>query len=523
MDLLPASEPEEVVDQVRELQVSVLDEEAEALEAMGLTDADEAKTVLQRIFQRLQRLRRENQALQHLQEAVGADSPDEVATAIDDLRDRVETLEQQQQVLADAGYDRPEHVLNALASMEQQLDELYGEKQATERSAPESEFVEGDTFDQLQALMAREEQLQRQLGVSSPSAVVEMVEGLSDQLEDVYQDRDAASTNSIFAPVAEASSTATNRFEAELGVSDPDDVLTMMSDLKAQLDELYADRRRLAEHNLNGADDAILMLESMQRQLEALYEGQAAMSEHGIDGVDHALSMIESMEAQLSELYDERHELTQQDGADPDTLTLRIQNLEDKLSDLRQEKEALREARDRLKARFNELEAELGTDDPAEISELIGSLEAQLKDVYQDREEHARRQALPDDDALLDDDTLAELGDLDAEALDALPVGAFCVDDQGAVQRANTEVLQWPDLEADAPADLIGANFFEDVAPAASNSLFRGRFEEGVDAGRMDERFLYTYVSEQAPPANLMVHLHSTPTESAHWILFRIL
>jgi len=529
MDLLPASEPEEVLDQVRELQVSVLDEEAEALDEMGLTDADEAKTVLQRIFQRLQKLRRENQALQHLQDAVGADSPDEVATAIDELRNRVEALEEQQEILAEAGYDRPEHVLHALASMEQQLDELYGEKQATERSAPESEFVDGDTFDQLQALMAREEKLQRELGVSSPNAVVEMVEGLSDQLEDVYQDRDAAASNSIFAPVVEdqpagPNAADTNKLEAELGVSDPDAILTMLNDLKAQLDELYADRRRLAEHNLNGADDAIRMLESMQHQLEALYEGQAAMSEHGINGVDHALSMIESMEAQLSALYDERHELTQQkEGAAPDTLTLRIRNLEDKLADLCQEKEALREKRDRLQAQFEELEAELGTDDPAEISELIGSLQAQLEDVYQDREEHARRQALPDDEPLLDDDTLAELADLDAQALNALPVGAFCVDDRGTVQRANTNALQWPDLAAEAPTALVGTNFFEDVAPAANNSLFRGRFEEGIKADSMDERFRYTYVSEQAPPANLMVHLYSTPTESAHWILFRIL
>jgi len=522
MDLFPEAEPDEVVDQVRELQVSVLDEEAEALDEMGLTDAEEAKTVLQRIFQRLQKLRRQNQALEHLQEAVGASSPDEVAASIDELRERVQTLEAQQQVLADAGYDRPEHVLNALASMEEQLDELYGEKQATERSAPETDLEDGDTFDQLQALMAREEKLQRELGVSSPDAVVEMVEGLTDQLEDVYQDRDDSAANSIFAPSSDPSSTAP-QLEEELGVSDPGDVLTMINDLKDQLDELYADRRRLAEHNLNGADDAIQMLASMQHQLESLYEGQAQMSEHGINGVDHALSMIDNMEAQLSALYDERHQFAQQGVNGSNEVSTQIETLQEKLDSLQEEKEALRRKRDQLQSRFSELEEELGTDDPSAISDLIGSLEAQLNDLYEDREENAQRHSVPPDEPLLPEDTLAQLDDLDDDALNGLPVGAFCVDARGTIQRTNANVRRWPDVEIDDPAALVGARFFDDVAPAANNSLFRGRLETGVEEGAIDEHFLYTYVSDRAAPTNLAVHLYSTPDASTYWILFRLL
>jgi len=522
MDLFPGSDPEEVVDQVRELQISVLDEEAEALDEMGLTDAEEAKTVLQRIFQRLQKLRRQNQALEHLQEAVGASSPDEVAAAIDELRERVQTLEAQQQVLADAGYDRPEHVLDALASMEEQLDELYGEKQATERSTPDTEVEDGDTFDQLQALMAREEKLQRELGVSSPTAVVEMVEGLTDQLEDVYQDRDDAAANSIFAPSTEESSTTT-RLNEELGVSDPDDVLTMVNDLKDQLDELYADRRRLAEHNLNGADDAIQMLESMQRQLESLYERQAQMSEHGVNGVDHALSMIENMEAQLSDLYDERLQFAEQGVNGSDEFATRIETLEKKLDSLREEKEALRQKRDQLQSQFSELEEEIGTDDPSAISDLIGSLEAQLNDLYEDREETVQRHSVPPNEPLLPKDTLGQLDELDEDALNGLPVGAFCVDDQGTIQRANVNVLRWPDVEADDPATVVGSRFFDDVAPAANNSLFRGRLETAVEDEAIDEYFLYTYVSDRSAPTNLAVHLYSTPDTSTYWILFRVL
>lgn len=521
MDLLPTSAPEEVVDQVREFQVSMLDEEAEALDEMGLTDAEEAKTVLRRIFKRLQKLRRENQTLQHLQDAVDADSPDEVAALIDELRTRIETLEEQQDAFTEAGFDRPQHALRALTSMEQQLDELYGEKQATERSIPDTDVEgEGDTFEQLQALMAREEKLQRELGVSSPEEVVEMVEGLADQLDDLYQDRGAKRAEDSFASSLEHSASM-DALEEELGLSDPDAILTMVTDLEDQLDELYADRRRLAEHNLNGVDDAIRMLESMRRQLEALYEGREQMSAHGINGVDHALSMIENMEAQLSTLYDEREHFGRQDASDPDERASRIETLEEKLATLREEKEALREQRNRLQAQLDELESEIGLEDPVAISNLVDSLENQLNDLYEERERDPQRRT-SDDDPLLPEDTLAQIDTLDDDALDALPVGVFGVNDQGTVQRANEQALQWPDVEVNTPKALAGANFFEDVAPAANNALFRGRFEDGVEES-VDERFFYTYVSENAAPANLTVHLYSRPTESVNWIVFRLL
>ena len=521
-DLLPTSEPEEVVDQVRELQISVLDEEAEALEDMGLTDAEEAKTVLQRTFQRLQKLRRENQALQRLQEAVDADSADEIAERIDALRDRVETLEAQQEALTEAGFERPEHVLQAISSMEQQLDELYGEKEATERSTSDAPIEEeGDTFDQLQALMAREERLQRELGVSSPDAVIEMVEGMTDQLEDLYANRDATSTDdSIFAPAPEQPQLA-SRLEDEFGVSDPDALLTMVNDLQKQLSELYEDRQRLAEHNLNGADDAIQMLASMQNQLESLYEGQKQMSEHGINGIDHALSMIGSMESQLSELYDERHELAQQGVDTPHEAVSRIEELKEKLTTLQAEKNALRDKRDRLQARFDELEAQLGTDDPSAISDLIDSMQAQLEETYEERA--ALAYPLPDEDApLVPDTSLARLDDLDDEALDDLPAGLFGLDDEGTIRHANANAHRWPDVDVDEPAALVGSDFFADVAPAANSDLFRGRFEDGVAEGEMDERFFYTYVPQEGPPANLVVHLYRHPDHATNWIVFRV-
>jgi len=475
-----------------------------------------------------------------LMNMVGADSPADALSSVVHLRDRVDQLEQQASVLEEAGFDRPELALHAIESMEQQLDELYNEKEVTEQSDSEADLRDdADTFDQLQALLAREEKLQRELGVSNPDAVVEMVEGLTDQLEDLYIDRDESTeADSIFSPAppdsgdgaspppetdAAESGNALDLLERELGVSDPEAVVAMMDDLTNQLEELYTGRERLAELNLNGADDAIAMVRSMQQQLEVLYERQEEMSRHGIDGIDHALSMIESMEAQLTELYDEPPPSPDHEQPDYEEASARLEQLEEKLESLTEEKDRLRQKRDRLQQRFDDLEEQLGTGDPDAISSLVRSMELQLEEVYE-KTEHTPYQTHTSDDApLLDADTLARLSEMDDARLDALPVGLFCLDADGVVQRANEQALGWPDVTADAPDAFEGTRFFDDVAPGTNNALFRGQFDDGVAAGALDEQFFYTYVGKRAPLTNLVVRLYGAPDQSDYWIVFQVL
>jgi photoactive yellow protein len=474
-------------------------------------------------------------SVQDVQEQLGADTPAEAADALSDLRTRARRFEEQQDVLREAGFDRPELALETIRSMEAQLDELYDEKTATEKTdAGVALDEEADTFDQLQALLAREEKLQRELGVSSPDAVVEMVEGLSEQLEDVYQDRDETQSDSIFDPapdpdapsdrdasLAEPEDASLGRLETEFGVSDPDAVAQMLRDLTDQLDDLYAGRERLAELNLNGADDAIAMVQSMQEQLESLYERQEEMSAHGVDSIDHALSMIENMEAQLDELYEERRTSAEQNGVPSlDEATDRLQALEDKLATLTEEKTRLRETHSQLQAKLDDLEDELGTDDPDTITSLVRSMEEQLEDVYEQRE--VAPAAPPEPSPLLPDDTLTQLNDRGPEALDDLAVGVFFLDDQNRVRRANAAALQWPDLTADTPDALQGRAFFDEIAPAANNALFRGRIEEERTAGTLDEQFLYTYVGKTDPLTTLSVRLYRPADHSGVWIVFEI-
>lgn len=529
MDVLSASDPEEVVAQVRELQVSMLDEEAEALEEMGLSDAEEAKSVLRRVFERLQTLRRSNQALERAQEATGAEDPDELVEQVEALRERADAYDAWENQLAEAGFDRPDHALEALTSMEEQLQELYEEKEATEQTEEETGLrVEGDTFEQLQSLLAREEKLQRGLGVSNPDAVIEMVEGLSEQLNELYQDRDVdteSSGDSIFSPAEPTP--AERSLEEEFGVSDPEALSAMMEGLTEQLDVLYSGRERLAELDLEGVDDAVEMVQTMQDQLESMYERREEMSEHGVNGIDQALSMIDSMEEQLSEIYDERQQLANEQGIpDPEAAASRLEELQAELKALVDEKKALREKRNHLQAQLTELQDELGIDDTEAIPELVQSMEAQLQEAYAEREAGTpspSNGSTGHGESLLPSDTLDLLDEKNDDALNDLPVGLLGLDANGIIRRTNQRALQWPDVTADDSSALIGMNFFQDVAPGANNTLFRGRFNDGVDAGEIDEQFTYTYVSDVAPPTNLSVHLFSRPTQPTYWIVFGVL
>jgi len=416
---------------------------------------------------------------QELMDLLSASTPEEVL--------------EQARSLREAGFDRPEFAVQAIDSMEKQLDELYTEKEATERAEDEVP-QNADTFDQLQTLLAREEKLRRELGVADPADVVEMVEGLTEQLEDLYLDRDADEQAAPNGLLPSESADETERvLESALGTSDPEAVVAMMEDLT--------------------------------RQLDALYENQEQLSAHGIDGIEQALSVIENMEAQLTELYKERHQAAEENGIpNLEEATARLDDLEQQLSALRDEKERLRERRDQLQDRFHELEAELGTGDPDAITELVQSMEAQLEELYEVRDQS--RDAPPDPSdvsALLSEETRAHLPDMESDALEALSVGLFRVDAQGLVEWANERALRWPDVEADAPKALVDTHFFDDVAPAAANALFRGRFADGVEAGAVDEQFFYTYVGARSAVTNLTVHLYSSSDHPAYWIAFRIL
>jgi len=532
-DILSVSRAERVTGRVRELQLDALQERAEALAQRDWEGAEEARRELNRIETEREQIRSEQRLLESIRQKLDVSDAGNLLERIDALLQERETLESAQQAFRDAGFESADQAVGIIRSMEEQLDQLYDEKEATLQTEERADEIarRGDTFEQLEALLAREERLQRELGVSSSEEIISMVNGLVDQLEELYSRRDTigvessngtASSEDPFARL-ERLVERERTLQEELGVSNPDEVVAMVQGLTQQLDDLYAARERLARINLDDADSVVDMVDNMQAQLEVLYEDQERLSKQGIDGVDHALSMIRSMEEQLSQLYEERQK--KNNGAPDETLD----RLRDRLDSLQEEKEALLKRREQLESKTSSyeqtlttLEENLGTSDPSTISEMVDSMEEQLEDIYQNRE----TPPAPEQDAetseappLLDRADLERIDTFSDEQLNALSAGAFCLDDDGTVRRANRAALQWPGLRAESPSALEGRNFFFDLAPATNNPPFRGRFLRGVREGDLDVRFPYTYVTRDVPLTGLVVHLYRSGASST-WVLF---
>lgn len=471
------------------------------------------------------------------------DDPDAVV-------ERVRNLQSSVDLLQDAGLT-PQLALSMVSSMEAQLQALYREKAATESAAREV-VNDGDTYEQLQALLAREEKLKRELGVSSFDEVVDMVEDLSDQLKSFYDTSspfperstapDPASTNGT------PSSTGWQYIQQTLGVHTPEDVVAMVESLTRQVEDLYRARERLADANLNDEDSVVAMITNMQNQLESIYESQERMSQKGVKDVDHALAMIETMDKQLNVLYEERHDTP----PDLDSMRSRLQETVNELEALKQEKATLIRERDALRQSIasqqgstaapsqddtddaptprdtsssldlRTLEQTFGSKDPERIAALIHSMDEQLTERSTVELEQSALRILEAEQRLLDidEDVLAHLEDMAPEDLHNLAFGVLRLDDEGTIRFANDTATTLPGCTADAPAALEGKNFFFDLVPFTNNRLFRGRFLQGVRNGSLDVRFPYTLIRSHAPPVNLALHLHRKPTERANWILF---
>lgn len=75
MDVLPASDPDQVLPAVRDVLNRALSDEDHVLEEMGLSNQTDLETVLRQIFEHLQTLRRSNQSYHRLHTLLSTERP----------------------------------------------------------------------------------------------------------------------------------------------------------------------------------------------------------------------------------------------------------------------------------------------------------------------------------------------------------------------------------------------------------------------------------------------------------------
>ena len=88
------------------------------------------------------------------------------------------------------------------------------------------------------------------------------------------------------------------------------------------------------------------------------------------------------------------------------------------------------------------------------------------------------------------DSILGEIGRMTAEDLDALPFGAIQLDAAGKILSYNKTEERISGRKA---GDVVGKNFFHDVAPCTRVRRFIGAFQEGVQRRALNEVFDFTF------------------------------
>jgi photoactive yellow protein len=103
---------------------------------------------------------------------------------------------------------------------------------------------------------------------------------------------------------------------------------------------------------------------------------------------------------------------------------------------------------------------------------------------------------------------LRGLPDLSERELDDLPFGAIVLAQDGTVLAYNRAEGE---LASRNPSEVIGRNFFTDIAPCTSVQAFRGTFMEFCRAETPSRAFQFTFRFPSGPIQVRIVFLHKGP------------
>lgn len=115
------------------------------------------------------------------------------------------------------------------------------------------------------------------------------------------------------------------------------------------------------------------------------------------------------------------------------------------------------------------------------------------------------------------DDIENRLSRMSDHELDGLAFGAIELDAQGTVLKYNATE---GDITGRDPSQVIGKNFFRDVAPCTHAPEFFGRFQQGVAAGDLNTLFDYTF-DHNMEPTRVKVHMKKALSGNSYWIFVK--
>jgi photoactive yellow protein len=85
------------------------------------------------------------------------------------------------------------------------------------------------------------------------------------------------------------------------------------------------------------------------------------------------------------------------------------------------------------------------------------------------------------------------------DKINDIAFGAIQLDGQGKIIQYNAAE---GDITGRNPDEVVGKNFFRDVAPCTNSPEFKGRFDQGVQSGDLNTMFEYVFDYEMKPTMN---------------------
>lgn len=112
------------------------------------------------------------------------------------------------------------------------------------------------------------------------------------------------------------------------------------------------------------------------------------------------------------------------------------------------------------------------------------------------------------------ENTLAKMSD---SQLDKVAFGAIELDATGKILKYNAAE---GDITGRNPKEVIGKNFFRDVAPCTSRPGFKGKFDEGVKNGDLNTLFEYVF-DYNMQPTKVKVHMKKALNGDSFWVFVK--
>lgn len=105
----------------------------------------------------------------------------------------------------------------------------------------------------------------------------------------------------------------------------------------------------------------------------------------------------------------------------------------------------------------------------------------------------------------------------DPSRLERLPFGAVLLDRTGRVTKYNMGEAA---ISGRTPDQVLGKNFFNDIAPCTKGHQFMGRFNQALAQGSINTMFEYSF-DYKMKPAKVRVHMKSVSIDQGIWVFIK--